>query len=167
MRRRLITGTGLALALACAAGCLGDGGAGVKVGELVPKFSLTTADDQKLTEGSLAGQIVILNFWSTSCPSCVREVEGLQRLAEGGRVKVVGIALDAGGWKAVRPFLAKHGVTYPVALGDEALFQRFDGISIPHTLVLDRAQRVVKVYRAGVTRETLEKVVGAIEGGGG
>lgn len=167
MRRRLITGAGLALALACAAGCQGGGAAGVQVGGRVPAFALTTADGEKLTDESLAGQIVVLNFWSTRCPSCVREVEGLQRLAEGGRVKVVGVALDEGGWKAVRPFLALHGVTYPVALGDEALFQRFDGVTIPHTLVLDRAQRVVKVFRAGVTREALEKVVGAIEEGGG
>jgi peroxiredoxin len=166
MRQQLIMGTGLALA--CAAGCLGDGGpAGVKVGGRVPTFSLTTATDERLTDGSLAGQIVVLNFWSTSCPSCEREIEGLQQLAEGGRVKVIGIALDEGGWEAVRPFLARHGVTYPVALGDEALFQRFDGISIPYTLILDRSQRVVKVYRAAVTRETLEKVVGSIAEGGG
>ena len=165
--RRLIKGNSLALALACAAGCLGDGGpAGVKVGGRVPKFALTTAGDEKLTDDSLAGQIVILNFWSTSCPSCVREMEDLQQLADGARVKVIGIALDEGGWKAVRPFLARHRVTYPVALGDEALFQRFDGISIPYTLVLDRAQRVVKVYRGAVKRETLEKDVRSIEEAG-
>jgi hypothetical protein len=78
---------------------------------------------------------------------------------------VIGIALDDEGWKVVKPFLERHRLTYRVALGDESLFQRFDGSSIPYTLVLDRSQRVVKVYRKPVTSEMLETDIRSITEG--
>ena len=56
----------------------------------------------------------------------------------------------------------RAGVFAGVALGDEALFEKFGGVGIPYTVVLDRSQRVVKVYRGAVTREALESDIRAI-----
>jgi hypothetical protein len=75
---------------------------------------------------------------------------------------VIGIALEQGGAQAVQSLLKRRGITYPIALGDQALFERFDGINIPYTLLLDRSSRVVKIYRGAVTKETLEKDIRSI-----
>jgi hypothetical protein len=53
-------------------------------------------------------------------------------------------------------------LNYTVLLGDEEVFQRFNGVGIPYTLVLDRAQRIVKIYRGPVNRGELEKDLASI-----
>jgi cytochrome c biogenesis protein CcmG/thiol:disulfide interchange protein DsbE len=148
----------LGVVLGLGAGCAGDAGPGsVQVGSVVPSFTLRTAANETVTSASLRGQVVILNFWSTTCAPCVHELPDFQQVAEGSGATVIGIALDEGGWQAVRPFVERHHLTYRIALGDEALFERFGGVGIPYTMVLDREQRVFKVYRGPVTREILEK----------
>ena len=139
----------------------GDG-EGLKVGQEVPSFTLTTAAKELLTSEALRGQVVILCFWTTTCAACISEMPELEWIQENTRAKVVGVALDQSGWKAVRPFLERHPLSYTVALGDELLFQRFDGLSIPYTLVLDQEQRIARIYRGAVTRKTLEKDVKAL-----
>jgi thiol-disulfide isomerase/thioredoxin len=167
MRPRLIVCVfaGLALALA-SAGC-GDqkGSARVTVGSRVPGFSLTTATNEKVTDHSLEGRIVLLNFWSTSCVPCIKEMPDLQQLEESNKATVVGIALEGTDWQPVKSFLKRHQITYRVALGDEDLFDRFGGVGIPYSLLLDRSMRVVKVYRGPVTREVLENDIRALESG--
>jgi cytochrome c biogenesis protein CcmG/thiol:disulfide interchange protein DsbE len=152
--------TGLAL---CPVACSG-GADRAEVGARVPPFALTTSTGERVTDKTLEGHFVLLNFWSTSCGPCVKEVPALCALEESRRVTVVGIALDEEGWQTVRPFLGRHNVTYRVALGDEELFRRFDGVGIPHSVLLDRSLRVIKVYRGPVTQEMLEKDLRAVGG---
>ena len=165
--RRVCLGGLLGVGLAfLGAGCVGDVAPdGVQVGGRVPSFAVRTAANENVTDTSLRGRIVVLNFWSTTCAPCVRELPELQQVEDSSEATVVGIALDEGGWEAVRPFVERHHITYRVALGDEALFERFGGVGIPYTVVLDRSQRVVKVYRGPVTREALENDIRAIGAG--
>jgi len=142
-----------------AAGC---GGGGVQEGGRAPHFALRAQDGTVVNNDSLKGQVVLLSFWSTTCGPCVREIPHLQQLDEAHRVKVIGVALDPGGWKAVQPFVAKHGIGYCVVLGDEDVFQRFDGYALPYSLLLDESQRVVKVYRGSVSRDAVERDARAI-----
>jgi thiol-disulfide isomerase/thioredoxin len=165
LRRRVGLFAVVTLALA-GAGCAEDkGGDGVKVGGRVPSFSLTTATDEKVSDRSLEGKVVLLNFWSTGCVPCVKEIPELQKLEDSEKATVVGIALEGEGWQTVKPFLKRHHVTYRIALGDEALFGRFGGVGVPYSLLLDRSMRVVKIYRGPVTREALEEDIRAIEAG--
>src|SRR6266540_1908729 len=67
--------------------CLGHYGCGqekdpeeIEVGGRVPSFSLTTYDRTTLSSHSFAGQIVVLNFWSTGCAACVKELPELQEV---------------------------------------------------------------------------------------
>jgi thiol-disulfide isomerase/thioredoxin len=163
--RRIVWLSAAAALLLAGVGCEGGKSEGVQVGSRVPSFSLTTSANEKLTDRSLEGRIVLLNYWSTTCGPCVKEIPELQKLEESDKATVVGIALEDAGWQAVRPFLERHHVTYRVALGDEDLFGRFGGIGIPYSLLLDRSMRVVKIYRGPVSREVLEKDIGTIDVG--
>ncbi len=138
--------------------CASDSdGASVAVGSRAPQFSLKSLDGTTVNSNALEGNVVVLNFWATWCEPCMREIPELKQVAAGSRVKVVGIALDEGGMNAVKPFADSHGINYTVLLGDEELFQRFNGMGIPYTLLLDRSQRIVKIYRGPTDRESLEQ----------
>ena len=156
-----ILGIGLALLIGLKSGQKG-GAEGVRLGGRVPDFSLKTLAGDTVTDQSLQGQVVILNFWSMSCSACLAELPELQQIANNSRAKVIGIALEPGSVQAVRSLLKRRGITYPVALGDQELFERFDGVSIPYTLLLDRTSRVVKIYHGAVSKETLEKDIRSI-----
>ena len=69
---------------------------------------------------------------------------------------MVGIALDENGLETVKPFVDAHKINYTVAVGTQDLFQQFNGVGIPYTLVLDPSQRIVKIYRGPTNRESLE-----------
>jgi thiol-disulfide isomerase/thioredoxin len=77
----------------------------------------------------LRGQPLVLNFWATWCPPCVKEMPELDRFAKqfaarGGRV--VGLAVDNP--KAVREFLQRAPVSYAIALAG------FDGTDLSRKL---------------------------------
>ena len=166
MRIRLFA---IILCCICAAPYLGCAGAPepevVAVGSVVPQFALKTLDGATVKSNSLKGQIVVLNFWATYCPVCRGEIPDLNKLASGSGAKVVSIALDQEGAPVVRSFLKETKVEYPVLIGDEETFERFQGVGIPYTLVLDRSQRVAKIYRGPASVESLEADVKAIEQG--
>jgi peroxiredoxin len=158
----------IAVVLCCAAlyaGCGASEPAVVEVGDVAPEFALKTLDGATVESDSLKGQIVVLNFWATYCTTCRGEIPDLNKVAAGSGAKVISIALDQEGASIVRSFLKENRVDYPVLIGDEETFRRFQGVGIPYTLVLDRSQRVARIYRGPASVESLEADVKAIEQG--
>jgi thiol-disulfide isomerase/thioredoxin len=128
----------------------------VKIGGVAPAFSLKSLDGKTVTSDLLKGHVVVLNFWATWCAPCRKEIPELKELAAHSKAKVIGIALDQEGLRAVKPFVEQHGINYTVLLGNEEVFSRFRGFSIPYTLVLDDKQKIVNIYRGLATKAALE-----------
>ena len=112
--------------------------------------SFTRPDGQPLAMAALRGQPLVLNFWATWCPPCVKEMPELDRFAlafaaRGGRV--VGLAVDNP--TAVRSYLQRAPVGYAIGLAG------FDGTdlsrklgnssgSLPFTAVFARSGAIVQ-----------------------
>jgi thiol-disulfide isomerase/thioredoxin len=137
----------------------------VVVGNRAPEFSLTALDGTTLKSSSLKGGPVVLNFWATWCQPCMGEIPDLKQVAASAKVRVIGIALDQEGVKTIKPFVESNNINYTVLVGDEEIFQRFNGVGIPYTLVLDSSQRIVKIYRGPATKESLEQDLKAMNQG--
>lgn len=119
-----------------------------------PEIRVATLAGERIGPEDLAGRVVVLNFWATWCGPCRVEMPWLQKLheryAEQGLV-VLGLATDAAGRAPVERFLAERGITYPVAMADDAIVRDFGGIrGIPTTFIIDRAgvirHRVVGIF---------------------
>ena len=62
----------------------------------------------------------------------------------------MGVSLDDGGWKVLKPFLAQHPIPYRIVLGDDATAKKFGIESMPDTFLIDRQGRVAAAYVAGI-----------------
>ncbi len=116
-----------------------------------------TPGPDRLAMASLRGKPLVLNFWATWCPPCVREMPALDRFAREHAAQgwqVLGLAAD--NVQAVRKFLAVTPVGFPIALtGFEGidLSRRLgnDSGGLPFTLLFGRDGNVRKRH-SGETR---------------
>ena len=104
---------------------------------------------------SLRGKVVVMNFWATWCAPCVQEIPWFNKLykelAPKG-VAFVGVSMDDDAAQSVAPFLKKHPIDYPVALGTESLNDPYGLDSLPVTIVFSRDGRALERF-AGFTGE--------------
>lgn len=135
----------------------------IVVGGNVGAFSLPALDGQLLKSSELKGQPMVLNFWATWCSNCMKEIPELKQVAAAGNAKVIGIALDEGGSPTVKPFVENHQINYTILVGNEEIFQKFNGVAIPYTIVLDGSHRITKIYRGIASKEEIESELKKIE----
>lgn len=116
-------------------------------------WSFATPDGGHTALSTWAGKIVVLNFWATWCPPCLREIPAfvdLQTALGADGVQFVGIALDQA--EPVQAFVADKRVNYPVLIGDQdvARFMVTLGNTIgalPYTVVLGRNGDIVASHQ--------------------
>jgi thiol-disulfide isomerase/thioredoxin len=126
----------------------------------MPDFSgETVVGGTKIDNASLQGQVVLVNFWATWCPPCRKEIPSLiemQAKYQARGFTILGISMDEGGSSAVRHFLEKLKVNYPVIIGDAALAREFGGVmGIPTSFLMDRQGNLIQRYDGYVTEEIL------------
>ena len=91
-----------------------------------PDITLSTIRGEKISLSRLRGQPVLVNFWATSCPGCIKEmphlVELYNELAPKG-FEVIGVAMSYDPPNQVIALADGRKLPYPIALdiqGDAA-----------------------------------------------
>ena len=118
-----------------------------------PPVSVTTLDGKSLSLASLQGRPVLVTFWATTCPGCIKEmphlVELYQELAPKG-LEIIGIAMEYDPEDQVRTMVAQKQIPYPIAIDkDGSAAQAFGGVSLtPSTFLIDPQGRIVQ-YKLG------------------
>ena len=99
----------------------------------------------------LQGKVVLVNFWATSCVTCVAEmpkmVETWKRFAPRG-YEMVAVAMSYDHPNAVAEFAQRRALPFRVALDTGgAVARAFGNVRVtPTTYLLDRRGRVVAKY---------------------
>ncbi|MDT3708015.1 MAG: TlpA disulfide reductase family protein [Thiobacillus sp.] len=106
------------------------------------------AQDLAGTERTLAdyrGKVVLLNFWASWCPPCLREMPSMERLRArmAGRPLVV-VALDSAETpQEVNAYLSRMSLGFPVLLDpDGSNTKRWKVFVLPTSFLLDAEGRV-------------------------
>jgi thiol-disulfide isomerase/thioredoxin len=120
---------------------------------VAPNFRLTTLDGGTLTLESLAGKVVLIDFWATWCGPCREALPHVRKIAkdfEDQPFVVLSISLDddEGKWK---DFVAKNQMTwlqYRDGGFDGTIATLFGVTAIPATFTID-ADGVLEDQRVG------------------
>ena len=83
--------------------------------KLAPDFKAVTLSGADLATQDLRGKVVLLDFWFTSCPPCIRALPGLQRISRqmaDDPFVLVSISTDQD-QGALKAFIAKHRMEWP------------------------------------------------------
>ncbi len=134
-----------------------------RLGDLVWQQILTQPGGGDLVLSSLRGKPLLLNFWATWCPPCVKEMPMLDAFYQANRARgwqVVGLAVDSP--TPVRDFLKRVPVSFPIGLAGMEGSELSRGLgnpsgSLPFTVILNKKGRVV-VQKLGSIDEADLKV---------
>ena len=130
---------------------------------VAPEFKLPDIDGVVHDSHEWDGKVVVLNFWATWCPPCVKETPTfvtLQEQYDTAGVQFVGIAIDEK--NAVLDFMDTYGVNYPMLIGEDNAINiskdygnRYG--ALPYTVVINRQGQIHFIQRGEMTHEMAEK----------
>lgn len=136
-------------------------GAGMK-GQQAPTWTLETVDGKSVNWEEFKGKVVLVDFWATWCPPCVRGVPDLIELqkAHGDKgLAIIGVSLDDSS-TPVKKFLKDKSVNYTVVMGNEEITEKFGGIeAIPTAFLIDRLGKIVWQHRGLANKADIEKQI--------
>ncbi len=111
------------------------------------------------------GRPVLINFWASECPPCLKEMPLLATLAQQyGSTQFLGVAVDERA-NALR-FLAAHPPSYPQLIAPAqpaALLRRFGNKAgvLPFTVVLDAQHRICQSQVGEISRAWFDAAASA------
>lgn len=123
-------------------------------GNGAPGFTAPLIDGGDFDLAPLLGnQVILLDFWSIYCVSCVQQLPALSALSGryGSRVQVVGVNLDSFGTRRVAQFVKglEPAIPYPVVIDkNRQAAARYGVTELPTTVFIDR-RGTIRGYHVG------------------
>ena len=105
---------------------------------------------------------VVVNFWATWCPPCLKEIPELNKIANESdslKIEVIGVSMDQE-ISLLKTFLKKTELSYPSTLYSE-VNQYFGQIqSIPTTMIFDKENKLIYM---NIGLETYQSILNSIK----
>jgi len=132
-------------------------------GAKAPAVALRDLRGRTVRVSDYKGKIVLLNFWATWCPPCRAEMPDLvrwQREYRSSGLQIIGVTYPPTKRAAVRRFVRRVKINYPVVFGAAETKALFDsGEALLLSVVIDREGNVREVIRGIVLPEEFEQKV--------
>jgi len=131
---------------------------GINIGNKAPDFKLNDLSGKTYQLSNLKGKKVMINFWTTWCPPCKKEMLDVEIFSKemDDQLIVLAINIDGGNERGVQEFVQARKLSFPILLDKKDLVSnRYQIISIPTTFFID--ERGI-IYNKGLTLLTIEEM---------
>lgn len=127
-----------------------------------PAWAVQATDGRALGSEQFRGKVVLINYWATWCPYCLKEMPVIEEFWQDHRARgfeVLAVSVDDPPEK-VAQYMKDHGYAFPTAPMDPSVYAAFGRAdSIPTSFVVD-AEGVIRHKIDGqVHYPRLEKLV--------
>ncbi|MFN3715566.1 MAG: peroxiredoxin family protein [Thiobacillus sp.] len=114
-----------------------------------PAVTFTTLDGKQISLEQMRGKVVLVNFWATSCPGCIKEMPGMietYRDYKDRGFEIVAVAMSYDPPNFVTNFVQTRQLPFPVALDvDGAHARAFDDVQLtPTSFLIGKDGRILE-----------------------
>ncbi|MEN0060575.1 MAG: TlpA disulfide reductase family protein [Myxococcota bacterium] len=132
------------------------------LGGRAPDFTLPKVSGSEVTLSEKGDDIVVLNFWFTSCAPCRAEIPALSAFARANpHVRLYGLSVDKLTPEQLGIASQRLGIHYPVLHDAYGRVARKYGVSAYPTTFVVRNMQIVDSHRGAIRRDQLEAMVQA------
>jgi thiol-disulfide isomerase/thioredoxin len=143
----------------------------IKVGTLVPRFSVPRTDGRLLRSDDMRGEVTVLDFWASWCAICVAKMSEVETLAQehSADARFYGINVDES--KAIsraKRIIVNNRISYPQVMRglgtEDPLWRQFGSVgnndlSTPLYVVVDRIGKIAYAGSGGTDLDEIKKAV--------
>jgi peroxiredoxin len=114
-------------------------------GAPAPDFKIQLPDGKSERLVDLKGKVVVLDFWASWCPWCVKELPDVNQISQAnGGVVVIGVNDEAAA--TIRQASADLGLTFQtVSDADESIATLYGVSALPNSVVIDANGKIAAV----------------------
>jgi len=138
-------------------------GAAVAAADPVSEFSLPDLEGKPRTLAPYTGKWIIINYWATDCPPCLKEIPELERfhrLHKDTDAVVIGVNYEDIKLSWLEDFIESVKMTYPVLRAEPDTVTPFGAIRIlPTTIIVSPEGKLMGAQAGAVTEEILEAYI--------
>ncbi len=131
----------------------------------VPEFSLTDTSGKVHTNQSSQGKYLIVNFWATWCPPCLKEIPDFVEFYEkhAQKVEILGMDYEDASKEKIAEFSDTFLINYPIILFDKKNSPQFNNfgeiIGMPTTYVYSPNGELIHHHTGALDITALEKLI--------
>lgn len=125
-------------------------------------FSLSSLSGEQQRLSDYRGRWVVVNYWATWCPPCLKELPELDLFNESHKedAVVLGINFEDISSEDLQQFIAEQFLSFPMFRARPSRNTPFGPLSgLPTTYLLDPAGVPVAMHTGGITADMLESFI--------
>ena len=108
-----------------------------------PAVTFTTIEGKKINMADLKGKVVLVNFWATDCPGCIKEMPNLIKTYNDYKTKgfeIISVAMPYDPPAQVLNYTRQKALPFPVMHdGLSEITQAFGGVNLtPTAFIFDK-----------------------------
>jgi thiol-disulfide isomerase/thioredoxin len=132
-------------------------------GESKPEFSVKDIDGKTHTAKTTNGKFLIINFWATWCPPCVKEIPELVDFYEkySDNVEILGFDYENKTTNKIKTFINGFMVNYPIIMleNQRSEFEKFSIQYLPTSFIYNPEGKLIEIYSGELSADNLTEIL--------
>jgi len=131
----------------------------------LPDFSVVDLNGNTHTNKTVEGKFLVVNFWATWCPPCLKEIPAFVEFYEkhSDKVQILGLDYEGADKSTIVEFTDTYMVNYPIILFDDINSKEFkkfgEVLGMPTTYIYSPEGKLIDFRMGEMNISDLEKAI--------